>query len=102
MDGVQVAVASFGRRDVIYKAIASAVGTELADTVYITTPGDFDGYVVAGLRGCGVACVCVRSRWRSRLSVFFFRSVGEHDIYYHISLFRVPFNMLTYIYFRYH
>jgi len=44
MDGVQVAVASFGRRDVIYKAIASAVGTELADTVYITTPGDFDGY----------------------------------------------------------
>ena len=44
MDGVQVAVASFGRRDVIYKAIASAVGEARADTVYITTPGDFEGY----------------------------------------------------------
>lgn len=66
MDGVQVAVASFGRRDVIYKAIASAVGTELADTVYITTPGDFDGYVVAGLH----VYVCVRVRVRA---CFFFQ-----------------------------
>merc|ERR1719272_1447915 len=38
MSGVQVAVASFGRHDVIRKAIRSAVGEELADTVYITTP----------------------------------------------------------------
>ena len=87
MDGVQVAVASFGRRDVIYKAIASAVGTELADTVYITTPGDFDGYVVAGLRGCGVAglhvYVCVRVRVRA---CFFFSEASENTIYIIISV----------------
>jgi hypothetical protein len=40
----RVAQASFGRHDVIRKAIRSAVGEELADRVYITTPGDFEGY----------------------------------------------------------
>jgi hypothetical protein len=44
IDGVKLAVASFGRHDVIHKAIVSAVGAELADQVYITTPGDFEGY----------------------------------------------------------
>jgi hypothetical protein len=41
---VQVAVASFGRRDVIRKACAAVIGKAAANTIFITTPGDFDGY----------------------------------------------------------
>lgn len=44
MAGVKVAIASFGRHDVINKAIVSVVGEDLAKKVYITTPRDFDGY----------------------------------------------------------
>lgn len=42
--GVDLAVASFGRKDVIAKAIASVLPPELAARVFITTPGDFDKY----------------------------------------------------------
>jgi hypothetical protein len=59
IEGVKVAVASFGRQDVIYKAISSVVGDEQADEVYITTPGDFDGY----RDGCG-ARLCSDWGWR--------------------------------------
>eukprot|EP00036_Acanthoecidae_sp_10tr_P006551 CAMPEP_0182941544 /NCGR_PEP_ID=MMETSP0105_2-20130417/49122_1 /TAXON_ID=81532 ORGANISM="Acanthoeca-like sp., Strain 10tr" /NCGR_SAMPLE_ID=MMETSP0105_2 /ASSEMBLY_ACC=CAM_ASM_000205 /LENGTH=256 /DNA_ID=CAMNT_0025081177 /DNA_START=70 /DNA_END=840 /DNA_ORIENTATION=+ len=38
---VRVAVASFGRKDVITKAIQSILPSELANKVFITTPGDF-------------------------------------------------------------
>lgn len=38
---VRVAVASFGRKDVITKAINSVLPPHLAAKVYITTPGDF-------------------------------------------------------------
>jgi len=44
INGVIVCVASFGRHDVIAKAIRSSVSQTLADRVFITTPGDFEGY----------------------------------------------------------
>jgi hypothetical protein len=40
---VRVAVASFGRKDVISKALHSILPANLAAEVYITTPGDFEG-----------------------------------------------------------
>eukprot|EP00035_Acanthoeca_spectabilis_P011679 m.205915 g.205915 ORF g.205915 m.205915 type:complete len:238 (+) comp15420_c0_seq1:76-789(+) len=40
---VRVAVASFGRKDVITKAIYSMLPPDLAEQVYVTTPGDFPG-----------------------------------------------------------
>jgi len=45
VEGVLLAVASFGRHDVIKKAITSAIGAEKAEGVFVTTPGDFPGYV---------------------------------------------------------
>jgi hypothetical protein len=44
MAGVKLAVASFGRRDVIRKACATVVGESAANAIFITTPADFDGY----------------------------------------------------------
>ena len=44
LDGVTVCVASFGRHDVIKKAIRCALPEELATQVFVTTPGDFEGF----------------------------------------------------------
>ena len=58
IEGVKLAVASFGRRDVIHKALVSAVGAELADHFYITTPGDFEGCVITSPAFCYVPLLC--------------------------------------------
>jgi len=42
---VNVAVASFGRGDVIRKAIDSVLRPELSERVFITTPGDYPPFV---------------------------------------------------------
>lgn len=41
---INVAVASFGRGDVIKKAIESVLDAELADRIFITTPSDYPPY----------------------------------------------------------
>ena len=44
IDGVALAVASFGRHDVIKKAINSVLPTGLTGQVFVTTPRDFAGF----------------------------------------------------------
>jgi hypothetical protein len=36
--------ASFGRADVIRKALVAVLGAERAEDVFVTTPGDFEGF----------------------------------------------------------
>ena len=49
--GVTVCVASFGRHDVIKKAIRATVPENLAARIFVTTPRDFEGFRDGGSMG---------------------------------------------------